>query len=79
MHQRSRLECLARRLLVHLAAAESAQFLVNKRQQFLRRLWVAPLHRSEDLGDVGHWLLSPAELKVLRLKIVTAPLPSAPT
>ena len=43
MHQRRRLQRLARFLLGHLRRCEFTQFLVNQRQQFLGRLGIAEI------------------------------------
>lgn len=53
MHERRRLEGLARLLLRHLGGGELAQLLVNQRQQLRCGIGIAVFDRAEQLGDGG--------------------------
>ena len=54
VHQRRRLERLARRLLRHLLGGQSPQRIVDQRQQLLRRVRIALLDGGQDLRDFVH-------------------------
>src|SRR6266540_1926598 len=46
MHERRRLECLARRFIRHLGGGEAAQLVVNQREQFIpAHGWIVPMFR----------------------------------
>ena len=52
--QRGWLQCMPGRLLDHFAGSQSAQFLVNERQQFVRGFRVALLNSIEKASDLAH-------------------------
>jgi hypothetical protein len=54
VHQVRRLEGLPRALAREPLGGQSAQFLIDKRQELLGCLLVAPLDRREDVRDVVH-------------------------
>ena len=54
VNERGGLKRLAGHLDRHSGRREVPQFPIHERQQFLRDLRVAPLHRAEDLSDLVH-------------------------
>jgi hypothetical protein len=54
VHQRSRIECLARLFLGQLRRGKFAQFVVDEWQQLRRRLRIASIDRRQDASHVGH-------------------------
>src|SRR5262249_9652434 len=54
MYQGRRLQCVLGAFLCHLRASETAQFLIDNRQQFLCRVWVALSNGIEELRNLGH-------------------------
>ena len=54
MHQGGRLQSLAGLLLCQLLGRQLAQFVIDERQQLIRRLRIALAHRVQDPGDVVH-------------------------
>jgi hypothetical protein len=54
VHQIGKLEALPRVLAGELPGGESAQFLVDQRQDLLCGLHVAPLDRRRDVREVAH-------------------------
>ena len=54
MHQSGGLQSLSGRQEGHFVGSESAQFLIDQREQFVSGFAVAVLDPLEDLGDVAH-------------------------
>src|SRR4051812_27446774 len=54
MHERSRLQRVTGRFRHHFARRELAQLLIDERQQFFRRAWVALFYPLQNDGDVAH-------------------------
>src|SRR5262245_5538047 len=81
MDQRGGLQCLAGGLLCHFCRGQPPQFVVHQNKQFVRCLWVACLHRTEELGDMGHRRImsNPSMKASLRkcLHLVRFPSPAA--
>ena len=54
VHQRGGVERLTGPLLSQLLRGESAQLVIDQRQELVRGLRVALFHGGQDAGDVGH-------------------------
>jgi hypothetical protein len=50
MHQRSRLERLARLFLSQFGGRQPAQLVINQRQELARRAWISALNRGQECG-----------------------------
>src|SRR6185295_13328094 len=54
VNEGGRLKCVARRFRRHFRRSEPAQFLVNERQQFIRRTCIALPGSIQDLREIVH-------------------------
>jgi len=54
MHQSGGLKGVSGRFMGHFLRGELAQFVVNEREQFGRRLAVAGRGGAQELSDLGH-------------------------
>lgn len=62
MHEHRRVQRLARFLPSHLRRRQSAQLIIDQRQQLLCRVRVALLDRNQHASDVAHGLVGLSEL-----------------
>jgi len=71
VHERGGLQGLSRRFVRHLVRRQSAQLLIDERQQFVGGRRIALFDSEQDAGDVAHFI-SPLVFTPLSISVLAS-------